>query len=141
MIAKRVEILSHAAQVSAQLAPKLSKRGREGAGRPESGIRAAARELNMPRDSVRRAVSIASLSPEAKAAARETGVDTNQSALLSAARKPTADEQVAEVHARAAGVVAPIAETQARTRLAAAWEAASPDDRKWFVAKFIDGVA
>lgn len=135
MIARRVEIL---ANKLAQAAP-VSERGRvEGRGNA-GGIRAAARELNMPRDTVRRAVSIAKLSPEAKAAARETGLDTNQSALLSAAKRPTAGEQVAEVRARAAGMEVPVAEIQARVRLAAAWEAASPDDRKWFVAEFIGG--
>lgn len=69
MVAKRVEILS---QEVAQVAP-LRPAGAVG------GICAAARELNIPRDTVRRAVSIPKLSPEAKAVARETGLDTNQS--------------------------------------------------------------
>ena len=37
------------AAVSAQLAPKLSARGRSGEGRPESGINAAVRELGVER--------------------------------------------------------------------------------------------
>ena len=72
----------------AQVAPKLSSRGRAGEGHPEGGINAAVRELGIDRTEAQRAVKIASLTPEAKAAARETGRDNNQTALLRAAKAP-----------------------------------------------------
>ncbi len=69
-------------------------------GRPEGGVRAAARELPVPgeteearRHNVRRAVKIASLTPEAKQAAKDAALDDNQSALLKAAAK-LPEEQV-----------------------------------------------
>ena len=80
--------------VSSQVATKLSKRGRDGEGRAESGVRAAARELNIDKDDAHRAVKVASLSDEAKEAAKETGLDDNRSALLDAAGK--SEEEQAE---------------------------------------------
>ena len=50
------------------------------------GYREAARELNIPEATVRRAYQTASLSPEAQEAAVETGLDDNRSALLEAAK-------------------------------------------------------
>lgn len=81
-------------RVSAQVAQKPRE------GRPEGGLSAAARELGVDRDDARRAVQVASLSDEAKDAARETGLDNNRSALLDAASKGTVAEQVAEIHRR-----------------------------------------
>lgn len=63
-----------------QLATKI------GRGRPEGGVAKAARELNLDKDEVHRAVKIAALTPEAKAVAAERGLDNIQSALLEAAR-------------------------------------------------------
>lgn len=63
-------------------------------GRPEEGVRAAARELGLNREDARRAVKVASLTPEAKAAAIETGLEDKRSVLLEAA-KQQADEQAA----------------------------------------------
>jgi hypothetical protein len=68
-------------------------------GRP-SGIETAARELGIHRHDAHRAVQVASLSEEAKEAAREAGLDDNRSALLEAASKPTVAEQVAAIHQR-----------------------------------------
>lgn len=68
-------------------------------GRPR-GIENAARELGVERQDAHRAVKVASLSDEAKDAARETGLDDNRAALLDAASKPTVAEQVAEIHRR-----------------------------------------
>jgi ParB-like chromosome segregation protein Spo0J len=62
----------------------------------EQGIRKAARELGVSQPEVQRALKIASLSPEAKAAAVDAGLDNNQSALLVAA-KEEAGHQVAKV--------------------------------------------
>jgi hypothetical protein len=66
-------------------------------GRPESGYRQAARELNIPEVAVRRAYQTASLSPEAKAVAAETGLDDNRSALLEAAKERTPEAQTATI--------------------------------------------
>lgn len=60
----------------------------------ESGVRAAARELNIESTDAHRAVKVASLSHAAKEAARETGLDDNRSALLDAAAK--SEEEQAE---------------------------------------------
>ena len=89
---------SHQAEpVSAQLGPKLSRRGREGEGRPEGGITAAVRELGITRQGGQRSIKIAeALTPEAKTAAVEAHLDDNQSALLAVANAP-AEQQVAKV--------------------------------------------
>ena len=55
-------------------------------GRPESGNKLVARELNIPEQTVRRAYQTASLSPEAQEAALDVGLDDNRSALLEAAK-------------------------------------------------------
>jgi hypothetical protein len=44
-------------------------------GRPEGGIRQAAREIGVERNEAQRAAKIDSLTPEAKAAARDLGLD------------------------------------------------------------------
>jgi ParB/RepB/Spo0J family partition protein len=75
-------------EVSAQVATKPQ------GGRPESGVRQAARELGVDKDAAHRAVKIDSLSPEAKAEAVQLRLDDNQSALLQAAKAQTAEEQV-----------------------------------------------
>lgn len=70
--------------------PDAKKRGR-----PEGGIRKAARDLGLPEVEVRRALKVASLSPEAQDKARKTGLDNNRSALLAAAKEVTVEGQVA----------------------------------------------
>ena len=74
-----------------QVAP-VSKGGRG----QEGGVRAVSRELGVERTDARRAAKVDAIAPEAKQAAREAGLDTNQSALLKVAALP-AEEQVAEV--------------------------------------------
>jgi ParB-like chromosome segregation protein Spo0J len=78
------------AEVSAQVAPKPQ------GGRPEGGIRAAARELGIERTDARRAITIASIMPEAKESARKAGMDDNQSRLLEIAAQPI-EQQVKKV--------------------------------------------
>jgi hypothetical protein len=56
-------------------------------------LRAASRELGLSEPDARRAVRVAGLSEEAKAAARETGLDDNRTALLAAAKAATPEEQ------------------------------------------------
>ncbi|WMT88666.1 ParB N-terminal domain-containing protein [Pelagibacterium sp. 26DY04] len=64
-------------------------------GRPEGGVRAAARELGLSEPDARRAVKVAGLSAEAKAAAVDAGLDNNRTALLAAAKEPEPEKQVA----------------------------------------------
>jgi ParB family chromosome partitioning protein len=55
-------------------------------GRPQGGVRAAARELGLSEPDARRAVTVANLPEEAKEAARQAGLDDNRTALLEAAK-------------------------------------------------------
>lgn len=80
--------------VSAQVAQKLSKRGRT-EGRKPGGISQAARELGVPRDQVARAVKIASLAPEAKRLAKK--LKAPQAVLLEAAKSDVEEDQVAVI--------------------------------------------
>jgi ParB-like chromosome segregation protein Spo0J len=66
-------------------------------GRPEGGYREAARELNIPEQTVRRAYQTASLSPQAQEAAVESGLDDNRSALLAAAKERTPEAQTSTI--------------------------------------------
>jgi ParB-like chromosome segregation protein Spo0J len=65
----------------------------------DTGVKATARELGIAPVEVRSAGKIASLTPEAKDAAREAGLDDNQSALLRVAGAPAKAqvEAVAEI--------------------------------------------
>jgi hypothetical protein len=81
-------------RVSSQLGTKPQ------VGRPESGVNAAARELGIQKNDAHRAVKVAALAPEAKAAAREAGLDDNRSALFDAARQPTVERQVQAIRER-----------------------------------------
>ena len=68
-------------------------------GRPQSGNAKAARELPLEgksvearRKSIERAANIAAISPDAKAAAKEQGLDDNQRALLLIAKELPEDQ-------------------------------------------------
>lgn len=76
------------AEKAAQHAPVSGGRGNEG------GINKAARELGVDRTDAQRAVKVARLAPDAKDAARATGLADNRRALLTAAKLPS--EQQAE---------------------------------------------
>jgi ParB-like chromosome segregation protein Spo0J len=78
-------------------------------GRPEGGVRAAARELGLDKEDARRAVKVAGLSEEAKEAARTAGLDDNRSALLEAAKHSAPDEQVKAIKERTSKREAPAA--------------------------------
>ena len=54
-------------EVLAQVAPKVQN------GRPKGGEREAARQLGLDRDDVRRAIKVASITPEAQQAAHDVG--------------------------------------------------------------------
>jgi hypothetical protein len=71
-------------------------------GRPEGGVRAAAREIGVSEPDARRAIKVAKLSDEARRVAREVGLDDNRTALLAAAGKETPEEQAEALRERAA---------------------------------------
>jgi ParB-like nuclease domain len=78
-----------------------------GAQPAEKGVRKVARELNLERKDAERAVKVASISPEAKQAARDAGLDDNRKALLAVAKESTPDAQVAKVRAISSAKAAP----------------------------------
>jgi ParB-like chromosome segregation protein Spo0J len=79
-------------------AEKLRQLGAVYGGRGNTGgYREAARELNIPEQTVRRAFQTASLSPEAQEVAVETGLDDNRTALLEAAKERTPEAQTATI--------------------------------------------
>lgn len=81
----------------AQVAPVKSRRSDGRGGSIGDGINAAVRELDIERTSAQRAVKVASISEQAKEAARKAGLDDNRSALLAAAKAP-AERQAAVIH-------------------------------------------
>lgn len=118
-------------KVSGQVAPKPQ------GGRPEGGINKAARDLNLESTEVKRAVKIASLTPEAKEAAAELGLDNNQSALLAAAKVPLS-QQATAIRERAAKQASkhPQDDTERSIKWRRSFEqmwnkAPSPEDREW----------
>lgn len=64
----------------------------------KGGLSDAARELGVERTDAYRAIKVASLSPDAKAIAVETGLADNRSALLAAAKQRDPEKQVASLH-------------------------------------------
>jgi hypothetical protein len=116
-------------------------------GRPLGGISQAARDLNLGRRTVERAIRVDGLAPGARIVARELGLDGNQKALLEAARVPSAEAQIDKLRQRApsiakavagedAGAQVGIAPTPERNaRLFAAWRDASDNDRRLFVSE------
>lgn len=129
------------------LADKVSQLATPLGGRQpkDEGIRKAARDLNIPKDAVHRSKKIADLSPEAKAAAQETGLADNQSALLAAAKMPLSQQAeairgVADSKLRAATERANAPKPKdwsdvdgdQMRRLMSAWNAASPNVKQWF---------
>lgn len=124
----------------AQVAQVSGGRGNEG------GDSLAARDLGIDREEVRRAQKIDAISDDAKEAAREAGLDNNQSALLSIAKEPVERqvERVAEI--KAAGRVNDLppvkewedVEHEQRRSLLNAWNRASPNVRAWFRENIVD---
>jgi ParB-like chromosome segregation protein Spo0J len=84
----------HEGQKPGQVARVSGGRGKEG------GVSAAARELGLERTEVRRALKIASITPEAKEAAKAAGIDDNQAKLLQVASAPAAEQVQAVAMAR-----------------------------------------
>jgi ParB-like chromosome segregation protein Spo0J len=63
----------------------------------DRGISRAAKALGFTREEVRRSLDIAGISAEAKAKAKEHGLDKNQSALLKIAKQKGSDAQLAKI--------------------------------------------
>jgi ParB-like chromosome segregation protein Spo0J len=104
-----------AESVSAQVAPKLSARGRAGEGRPQVGINAASRELGIERTAAQRAVAVGKLAPEAKDEAIALGLDNNHSALRKAAKHSSKEDQIRALREHAAWLnAAPAGEAAAQ---------------------------
>lgn len=83
-----------------RVSDNLSETDRAKGGRP--GIAAkAAKALGISERDVQRAMKVAALSPEAKAVAKEIGLDDNRSALLEAAKGKTPEAQVVALRTRA----------------------------------------
>jgi ParB-like chromosome segregation protein Spo0J len=70
-----------------------------GAQPSEKGVRKVANDLGFDKSDVQRAIKVASISPEAKQAARVAGLDDNRTALLEVAKEATPKAQVAKVGA------------------------------------------
>lgn len=58
----------------------------------DKGVRKTAKQFNLSPQAVLRAEKVANLSPDAKEAAKETGLDSNRTALLEAAKAPKAQQ-------------------------------------------------
>jgi hypothetical protein len=63
----------------------------------DKGVNKSARRLALTRETIRRALKIDSISPDAKEAAKERGLDRNQDALLKVAGEGTREAQVSKV--------------------------------------------
>jgi ParB-like chromosome segregation protein Spo0J len=64
----------------------------------DKGMSKGARNLGLSRETIRRAISIDRISPEAKEAAKEFGIDRNQRALIKVTKEGTPEAQVQKVH-------------------------------------------
>lgn len=144
-VAERAEHIAEWVRLTEGVSGQVAQKSQ--GGRPEGGISAASRELGIERTEVRRAVKIDSLAPEAKAEAKASGLDDNQSALLAAAKQPTAEAQVEELRRIAdRGAVKPTklapdprndfeAKEAQVSRLMSAWNAAGKEAREEFLAR------
>lgn len=128
-----------------KLSDKLAQVGPVSGGRGNAGgLRAAAREIGVARSDAQRAVKVAGLSDEAKAAARDAGLDDNRSALLSAAASADPVARISEIAAAkiakpfkvAADPIGDVEANEAQVaRLMSAWNAAGADARQEFLSR------
>ena len=63
----------------------------------DKGLSKTAKQLGISREEVRRSKKIAGISPKAKTAAKNVGLDDNQAALLKAAKESTPKGQIKTV--------------------------------------------
>src|SRR6516164_10139135 len=97
-VARWIE-LNTAKQTEAGNASQVATHKHKKRGQQPGGVNAASRELGISKDDAHRATKVASLSDEAKQAARDAGIDNNRSALLEVAKETTPEAQVARVAA------------------------------------------
>lgn len=121
------------ALISGQIVPKI------GRGRPQAPISEASEKIGVHLKAARRAEKVASLSDEAKEAARSVGLDNNRSALLEAAKELTPEAQVSAIQRRYQAKIAdhPLNDDEAIERqvayLMTAWNKAGTDARERFL--------
>lgn len=109
----------------------------------ESGNREAARELSISEKAVRNAKRVAGLADEAKAVAREVGLEDNRSALVEASKEPTPEAQVHYLRTRAEKPQRPAsdplndieAEERQVAALMVAWNKAGQKARETFLSR------
>lgn len=93
---------------------------------------AASRELGITHRDARRSIQIAAITPEAREAAKEAGLDNNQTKLLQVAAAPSS-EQVEAVRR----IIEPLSDEQIIDKhvaeLTAVWNRASPTARGIFL--------
>lgn len=107
---------------------KVFQLGTPSGGRQQKdiGVRKTSQELGLTPQEVHRAHKIATMAPEAHEVARELGLDSNQSALLEAARQTTAEAQIDALMQRALrkaerkSLPAPLASEESEEKQAAA---------------------
>jgi len=97
-VARWIE-LNTAKQTEAGNASQVATHKHKKRGQQPGGVNAASRELGISKDDAHRAIKVASLSDEAKQAARDAGLDDNRTALLEVAKETTPEAQVARVAA------------------------------------------
>lgn len=125
-IVRWVELMKlKVAQVATPLGGKQPK---------ESGIRKAARDLRLDTRDVQRATKTGKLTPEAKTAIQEAGLENNRSAYLRVAEQPQ-DEQVRYVQFIATPREKDWDEVEAeqKRRLMHVWNGSSPTVKDWFL--------
>jgi ParB/RepB/Spo0J family partition protein len=120
--------LSEAKVISDKLSEK-EKRGRPGL------VTGAAKAIGVHERDARRAATVDSLSPEAKQAAVDLGLDDNRSALLKAAKETTPEAQVSRLKLAAEPLNDFEAKEKQVARLMAAWNSASPEARDEFMSR------
>jgi ParB family transcriptional regulator, chromosome partitioning protein len=93
-VLERAEAVTQQAQAVAEKAAQSAQRG--GRQPHDKGVSKAAKAIGVSRDRIRRSKMIAAISPEAKAAAIEAGLD-NENALLKVANEKTQEDQIRKV--------------------------------------------
>jgi ParB-like chromosome segregation protein Spo0J len=94
---ERAEAIARSTSNAKKLA-KAKPRTVKGGEQPgDKGVNKSARRLGLTRETIRRALAIDRISPEAKQAAKERGLDRNQNALLKVAGEGTREAQVSKV--------------------------------------------
>jgi len=114
-------------------------RAKIGRGRPEGGLRAAARQLHVAPSTARDAMRVANITEPAAAAVTELGLADNPTAYRAVAAEPTAKAQIAKAREiagnKAKGSPSPVIKARGSQvdALMAAWKAAQSATRREFL--------